>query len=97
MKNSRRRANPFESISKGIFINRAAMKMANLDAILDWMFTNPVDLNGVSFTFLIYSKYLENIKFCIVSYCILLSQKYIIIIITIKIINFTIGVFYFSH
>ncbi|EEB15816.1 conserved hypothetical protein [Pediculus humanus corporis] len=46
LKNSRRRANPFESISKGIFINRAAMKMANLDAILDWMFTNPVDLNG---------------------------------------------------
>lgn len=47
VKNGRRRANPFESISNGIFLNRAAMKMANLDAILNWMFTQPKDLNGV--------------------------------------------------
>ena len=27
---------------------RAAMKMANMDAVLDFMFTNPKDSNGVS-------------------------------------------------
>ena len=31
--NARRRANPYEKIGKSIFINRAAVKMANLDAL----------------------------------------------------------------
>lgn len=44
----RGRCNPFEAIGKGIFLNRAAMKMANLDRIFDFMFTNPKDKEGVS-------------------------------------------------
>ena len=28
-------------LGKGIFQNRAAMKMANMDAVFDFMFTNP--------------------------------------------------------
>ena len=28
---------------------RAAMKMANMDAVTDYMFTKPEDANGVSF------------------------------------------------
>lgn len=34
-------SNPFETIEKGIFQNRAAMKMANIDHAFDYMFTNP--------------------------------------------------------
>lgn len=42
------RANAFEKV-KGVFsINRSAMKMANLDAVFDFMFTNPKDKDGVS-------------------------------------------------
>lgn len=41
-----KRSNPFESISGGIFLNRAAMKMANMDRVFDYMFTNPVDDNN---------------------------------------------------
>jgi len=37
----RHRANPFETIGKGPFICRAAMKMANLDAILGFSLTEP--------------------------------------------------------
>lgn len=48
MSNARSRSNPFEAIGKGIFLNRAAMKMANMDASLNFMFTNPVDENGAS-------------------------------------------------
>jgi cap1 methyltransferase len=41
MQRARTRSNPFETIRGGIFLNRAAMKMANMDAMLDFMFTNP--------------------------------------------------------
>ena len=43
---SRTRSNPFETIRGGLFLNRAAMKMANLDAICDFMFTEPVSDAG---------------------------------------------------
>lgn len=35
-------SNPFEGIGKGIFQNRAAMKIANIDACFDFMLTNPL-------------------------------------------------------
>lgn len=38
---ARTKANPFETIKNGIFQNRAAMKMANIDWACDFMFTNP--------------------------------------------------------
>ena len=44
---ARLRSNPFETIGKVFFQNRAALKMANLDAITDMMFTKPVDELGV--------------------------------------------------
>ncbi|KAH6925598.1 hypothetical protein HPB50_007979 [Hyalomma asiaticum] len=46
MRRARTRSNPFETIRGGIFLNRAAMKMANMDAAFDFMFTSPVDENG---------------------------------------------------
>lgn len=46
MQNARLRSNPFETIKSGIFLNRAAMKMANIDAVLNFMFTDPKDHNG---------------------------------------------------
>lgn len=46
MRNARTRSNPFETIGSGIFLNRAAVKMANMDALFDFMFTNPVDEDG---------------------------------------------------
>eukprot|EP00090_Calanus_glacialis_P017517 TRINITY_DN27259_c0_g1_i1.p1 TRINITY_DN27259_c0_g1~~TRINITY_DN27259_c0_g1_i1.p1 ORF type:complete len:923 (-),score=365.91 TRINITY_DN27259_c0_g1_i1:140-2908(-) len=45
---SRSRSNPFETIRSAFFLNRAAMKMANIDAICEFMFTNPVSDNGIS-------------------------------------------------
>ncbi|KAJ8878145.1 hypothetical protein PR048_022612 [Dryococelus australis] len=45
---ARSRSNPFETIRGGIFLNRAAMKMANMDAVFDSMFTKPVDELGCS-------------------------------------------------
>lgn len=42
------RSNPFETIHGGIFLNRAAMKMANMDKAFDFMFTSPKDQDGVS-------------------------------------------------
>ena len=43
---ARDRANPFESIKKEFFgTSRAALKMANLDAIFDFMFTGAADTN----------------------------------------------------
>lgn len=45
MRTARTRSNPFESIRGGMFLNRAAMKMANIDAILDFMFTDPKNKN----------------------------------------------------
>ncbi|RZF33419.1 hypothetical protein LSTR_LSTR009610 [Laodelphax striatellus] len=41
-----KRANPFETIKHGIFQNRAAMKMANIDKVFGKMFTEPLDHNN---------------------------------------------------
>lgn len=41
MHQARTRSNPFETIRSAFFLNRAAMKMANLDAVLDFMFSDP--------------------------------------------------------
>ncbi|XP_002022824.2 cap-specific mRNA (nucleoside-2'-O-)-methyltransferase 1 [Drosophila persimilis] len=43
---ARSRCNPFETIRSSIFLNRAAVKMANIDSMCDYMFTNPRDLEG---------------------------------------------------
>ncbi|XP_037038234.1 cap-specific mRNA (nucleoside-2'-O-)-methyltransferase 1 [Bradysia coprophila] len=48
LRRARTRCNPFETIRGSIFLNRAAVKMANIDAILDFMFTDPKDEDGVS-------------------------------------------------
>lgn len=48
MRKARARSNPFETIKSNIFMNRAAVKMANMDAMFDYMFTNPVDEDGNS-------------------------------------------------
>uniref|UniRef100_A0A0R3RGV0 Cap-specific mRNA (nucleoside-2'-O-)-methyltransferase 1 n=1 Tax=Elaeophora elaphi TaxID=1147741 RepID=A0A0R3RGV0_9BILA len=39
LKEARTRANPYETIGSAFFQNRAAMKMANLDRIYDWLLT----------------------------------------------------------
>lgn len=41
---ARSRSNPFESIKSAFFMNRAALKMANIDACTNFMFTN-IDRN----------------------------------------------------
>ena len=41
LRRARSMSNPFEMIEKGIFQNRAAMKMANLDYLFNYMFTDP--------------------------------------------------------
>lgn len=46
LKRARSKSNPFEAIDRSIFQNRAAVKIANLDAILNFMFTEPKDENG---------------------------------------------------
>ena len=46
MRKARTRSNPFEVIQGVFFLNRAAMKMANMDAVFDFMFTNPKDKYG---------------------------------------------------
>lgn len=46
MLQARTRSNPFEKIKGAIFLNRAAIKMANMDALLGYMFTQPVDQQG---------------------------------------------------
>ncbi|XP_068609863.1 cap-specific mRNA (nucleoside-2'-O-)-methyltransferase 1 [Brachionichthys hirsutus] len=43
MRRARTRSNPYEMIRGGIFLNRAAMKMSNIDHCFDNMFTNPKD------------------------------------------------------
>ncbi|XP_068199313.1 cap-specific mRNA (nucleoside-2'-O-)-methyltransferase 1 isoform X2 [Antennarius striatus] len=43
MRRARTRSNPFEMIRGGIFLNRAAMKMSDIDHCFDNMFTNPKD------------------------------------------------------
>lgn len=37
---ARCKANPFEAIRSAFFMNRAALKMANIDAATDFMFSN---------------------------------------------------------
>ncbi|XP_069744246.1 cap-specific mRNA (nucleoside-2'-O-)-methyltransferase 1-like [Narcine bancroftii] len=46
MRRARTRSNPFETIRGVFFLNRAAMKMANMDHVFDRMFTNPLDSVG---------------------------------------------------
>ncbi|XP_028647790.1 LOW QUALITY PROTEIN: cap-specific mRNA (nucleoside-2'-O-)-methyltransferase 1 [Erpetoichthys calabaricus] len=46
MRRARTRANPYETIRGAFFLNRAAMKMANIDYVFDFMFTNPKDASG---------------------------------------------------
>lgn len=48
MRRARNRSNPFETIRSSIFLNRAAVKMANMDSILEFMFTKPIDEHGGS-------------------------------------------------
>ncbi|XP_037807846.1 cap-specific mRNA (nucleoside-2'-O-)-methyltransferase 1 isoform X1 [Lucilia sericata] len=48
LRKARSRSNPFETIRSSIFQNRAAVKMANIDSMLDFMFTNPKDKMGNS-------------------------------------------------
>ena len=45
---ARTRSNPYETIRGAFFLNRAAMKMANIDTICDFMFSNPVTDSGRS-------------------------------------------------
>uniref|UniRef100_A0A6J0T072 Cap-specific mRNA (nucleoside-2'-O-)-methyltransferase 1 n=1 Tax=Pogona vitticeps TaxID=103695 RepID=A0A6J0T072_9SAUR len=47
MRRARTRSNPYEMIRGVFFLNRAAMKMANLDYVFDFMFTNPKDSHGI--------------------------------------------------
>ncbi|XP_059697369.1 cap-specific mRNA (nucleoside-2'-O-)-methyltransferase 1 [Haemorhous mexicanus] len=47
MRRARTRSNPYEMIRGAFFLNRAAMKMANMDHVFDYMFTNPKDCQGV--------------------------------------------------
>lgn len=44
---ARKRSNPFETIGKSIFMNRSAVKMANIDSLFDYIFTKPVDVNNI--------------------------------------------------
>ncbi|OXB65405.1 hypothetical protein ASZ78_005032, partial [Callipepla squamata] len=46
MRRARTRSNPYEMIRGVFFLNRAAMKMANMDHVFDYMFTNPKDFEG---------------------------------------------------
>ncbi|XP_072948774.1 cap-specific mRNA (nucleoside-2'-O-)-methyltransferase 1-like [Epargyreus clarus] len=46
MRSARSRSNPYESIGSVFFLNRAAVKMANMDAVFDYMFTEPKHPNG---------------------------------------------------
>ncbi|XP_067884484.1 cap-specific mRNA (nucleoside-2'-O-)-methyltransferase 1 isoform X2 [Heterodontus francisci] len=48
MRRARTRSNPYETIRGVFFLNRAAMKMANMDHVFDSMFTNPRDSSGKS-------------------------------------------------
>ncbi|XP_059155601.1 cap-specific mRNA (nucleoside-2'-O-)-methyltransferase 1-like [Physella acuta] len=46
MRRARTRSNPYETIRGAFFLNRAAMKMANMDATLGFMFTDPKSAKG---------------------------------------------------
>ncbi|XP_056150595.1 cap-specific mRNA (nucleoside-2'-O-)-methyltransferase 1 [Lampris incognitus] len=50
MRRARTRSNPYETIRGAFFLNRAAMKMANIDYCFDHMFTNPKDSQGKPLT-----------------------------------------------
>ncbi|XP_033932248.1 cap-specific mRNA (nucleoside-2'-O-)-methyltransferase 1 [Pseudochaenichthys georgianus] len=50
MRRARTRSNPYETIRGGVFLNRAAMKMSNIDHCFDQMFTNPKDSQGKPLT-----------------------------------------------
>ncbi|XP_069034680.1 cap-specific mRNA (nucleoside-2'-O-)-methyltransferase 1 [Lepisosteus oculatus] len=50
MRRARTRSNPYETIRGAFFLNRAAMKMANIDHVFDCMFTNPRDTQGKQLT-----------------------------------------------
>ncbi|XP_019729268.1 cap-specific mRNA (nucleoside-2'-O-)-methyltransferase 1 isoform X1 [Hippocampus comes] len=50
MRRARTRSNPYETIRGGIFLNRAAMKMANIDHCFDRMFTEPKASDGKPLT-----------------------------------------------
>lgn len=50
MRRARTRSNAYETIRGGIFLNRAAMKMSNIDHCFDQMFTNPKDSQGKPLT-----------------------------------------------
>ncbi|KAG9347247.1 hypothetical protein JZ751_004814 [Albula glossodonta] len=50
MRRARTRSNPYETIRGAFFLNRAAMKMANIDHVFDCMFTNPRDSQGKPLT-----------------------------------------------
>jgi cap1 methyltransferase len=47
MRRARTKSNPFEKIRSNIFQNRAAVKMANMDSLFDFMFTSPCDENNL--------------------------------------------------
>lgn len=51
---ARTKANPFETVKNGIFQNRAAMKMANIDWACDFMFTDPKYNDGVCLLIFLY-------------------------------------------
>lgn len=57
-RHARTKANPFEAIKNGIFQNRAAMKMANIDWACDFMFTDPKYIDGVSVLEILYDTFL---------------------------------------
>lgn len=59
---ARSRFNPFETIGKSIFINRSAVKMANMDALFEFMFTRPIDEAGRSLV-------KDNELFCFADVC----------------------------
>ncbi|XP_014781496.1 cap-specific mRNA (nucleoside-2'-O-)-methyltransferase 1 [Octopus bimaculoides] len=46
MRKARSRSNPYETIRGVIFQNRAAMKMSNIDAVCDFMLTQPKSKTG---------------------------------------------------
>lgn len=46
LRNARFRSNPYETIGSVIFLNRAAVKMANIDAVCDFQFTSPKKQTG---------------------------------------------------
>lgn len=46
LRNARFRSNPYETIGAVIFLNRAAVKMANIDAVFDFNFTSPKKQTG---------------------------------------------------